>query len=66
MPSYAFVSTANAVALRGGIPRFIDIREDTLNIDEKCIERAINKKTKAIFPMFIMLGSLVKWILLNL
>ena len=51
MPSYTFVSTANAVALRGGIPRFIDIREDTLNIDEKCIERAINKKTKAIFPV---------------
>ncbi len=51
MPSYTFVSTANAVVLRGGIPRFIDIREDTLNIDEKCIEQAINKKTKAIFPV---------------
>ena len=34
MPSYTFVSTANAVVLRGGIPVFVDIREDTLNIDE--------------------------------
>ncbi len=51
MPSYTFVSTANSVVLRGGIPRFVDIREDTLNIDEKSLERAINKKTKAIFPV---------------
>ncbi len=48
MPSYTFVSTANAIALRGAIPVFIDIREDTLNIDEKLIEQAITKKTKAI------------------
>jgi len=48
MPSYTFVSTANAFALRGAIPVFIDIREDTLNIDEKLIEQAITQKTKAI------------------
>lgn len=51
MPSYTFVSTANAVVLRGGVPVFIDIREDTLNMDEKLIERAITKKTKAISPV---------------
>lgn len=48
MPSYTFVSTANAFVLRGGVPVFIDIREDTLNIDEKLIEAAITPKTKAI------------------
>jgi dTDP-4-amino-4,6-dideoxygalactose transaminase len=48
MPSYTFVSTANAFALRGAIPVFIDIREDTLNINENLIERAITSKTKAI------------------
>tara|TARA_B100000965_G_scaffold402895_1_gene429866 strand:- start:30 stop:1163 length:1134 start_codon:yes stop_codon:yes gene_type:complete len=48
MPSYTFVSTANAFVLRGGIPVFIDIRNDTLNIDETLIEGAITKKTKAI------------------
>ena len=48
MPSYTFVSTANAFALRGGVPIFIDIRTDTLNIDEKQIEDAITPKTKAI------------------
>jgi dTDP-4-amino-4,6-dideoxygalactose transaminase len=48
MPSYTFVSTANAFALRGGLPVFIDIRTDTLNIDEKQIEDAISPKTKAI------------------
>ena len=51
MPSYTFVSTANAFVLRGGIPVFIDIREDTLNIDERLIEEAITKKTKAIVPV---------------
>jgi len=51
MPSYTFVSTANAFVLRGGIPVFIDIRPDTLNIDETKIEAAITKKTKAIVPM---------------
>lgn len=48
MPSYTFVSTANAFVIRGGIPVFVDIRADTLNIDEKLIEAAITSKTKAI------------------
>lgn len=51
MPSYTFVSTANAFVLRGGVPVFVDIRPDTLNIDEKIIESAITKKTKAIVPV---------------
>jgi dTDP-4-amino-4,6-dideoxygalactose transaminase len=48
MPSYTFVSTANAFVLRGGVPVFVDIRPDTLNIDEEKIEAAITSKTKAI------------------
>jgi dTDP-4-amino-4,6-dideoxygalactose transaminase len=48
MPSFTFVSTANAVALRGGIPVFVDIRRDTLNIDETKIEAAVTSRTKAI------------------
>jgi dTDP-4-amino-4,6-dideoxygalactose transaminase len=48
MPSFTFVSTANAFVLRGIIPVFVDIRPDTLNIDEKKIECAITDKTKAI------------------
>lgn len=48
MPSYTFVSTANAFVLRGGVPVFVDIRPDTLNIDEHKIEAAITEKTKAI------------------
>ncbi|NKK61373.1 dTDP-4-amino-4,6-dideoxygalactose transaminase [Rhizobium leguminosarum bv. viciae] len=48
MPSYTFVSTANAFVLRGGVPVFVDIREDTLNIDETLIEAAITPRTKAI------------------
>lgn len=48
MPSYTFVSTANAFVLRGAIPVFIDIRPDTLNIDEARIESAITSRTKAI------------------
>ncbi len=48
MPSYTFVSTANAFVLRGGVPVFIDIRSDTLNIDETLIESAITAKTKVI------------------
>ncbi|VVM97184.1 dTDP-4-amino-4,6-dideoxygalactose transaminase [Pseudomonas fluorescens] len=51
MPSYTFVSTANAFVLRGAIPVFIDIREDTLNIDERLIEAAITPRTKAIVPV---------------
>jgi dTDP-4-amino-4,6-dideoxygalactose transaminase len=48
MPSFTFVSTANAFALRGGVPVFVDVREDTLNIDETRIEAAITPRTKAI------------------
>lgn len=51
MPSYTFVSTANAFVLRGGVPVFVDIREDTLNIDESLIEAAITPRTKAIVPV---------------
>lgn len=51
MPSYTFVSTANAFVLRGGIPVFVDIRPDTLNIDEHLIEAAITERTKAIVPV---------------
>ena len=49
MPSFTFVSTANAVALRGAVPVFVDIRPDTLNLDETLIEEAITPRTKAIF-----------------
>jgi dTDP-4-amino-4,6-dideoxygalactose transaminase len=48
MPSYTFVSTANAFVLRGAVPVFVDIRPDTLNLDEKKVEEAITDKTKAI------------------
>ena len=51
MPSYTFVSTANAFVLRGGVPVFLDIRPDTFNIDEKLIEAAITPKTRAIVPV---------------
>jgi len=51
MPSYTFVSTANAFVLRGGIPVFVDIRLDTFNIDETLIEKAITSRTKAIVPV---------------
>jgi len=51
MPSYTFVSTANAFVLRGGVPVFVDIRRDTLNLDETLIEAAITPKTRAIVPV---------------
>ena len=51
MPSYTFVSTANAFVLRGAKIVFVDIRPDTLNIDETLIESAITDKTKAIAPV---------------
>ena len=51
MPSFTFVSTANAVVLRGAKPVFVDIRPDTQNIDAKQIEAAITSRTKAIFPV---------------
>jgi dTDP-4-amino-4,6-dideoxygalactose transaminase len=49
MPSFTFVSTANAVALRRAVPVFVDIRADTLNIDEYAAQAAITPRTKAIF-----------------
>ena len=51
MPSYTFVSTADAFVLRGAKAVFVDIRPDTMNIDEKLIESAITEKTKAIVPV---------------
>lgn len=51
MPSFTFVSTANAFALRGAKIRFIDIRSDTLNMDETLLESMISKKTKVIVPV---------------
>jgi dTDP-4-amino-4,6-dideoxygalactose transaminase len=48
MPSYTFVSTANAVVLRGGVPVFVDVEPDTMNISARTIEAAISSKTKAI------------------
>jgi dTDP-4-amino-4,6-dideoxygalactose transaminase len=51
MPSYTFVSTANAFVLRGGVPVFVDIRGDTLNLDESRIEAAITPRTRAIVPV---------------
>ena len=50
MPSYTFVSAANAFVLRGAVPVFVEIREDTLNIDERLIEAAITPRTRAIVP----------------
>ena len=51
MPSFTFVSTANAFVLRGATPVFVDIRPDTLNLDERLIEAAITPRTKAIVPV---------------
>ena len=51
MPSYTFVSTADAFALRGAKIVFVDIRPDTMNIDERLIESAITPKTRAIVPV---------------
>jgi dTDP-4-amino-4,6-dideoxygalactose transaminase len=51
LPSYTFVSTANAFVLRGAVPVFVDIRSDTLNIDENLLEAAITSRTKAIVPV---------------
>lgn len=51
MPSFTFVSTADAVVLRGAVPVFVDIRPDTMNINERLIEEAITDKTKAIMPV---------------
>lgn len=51
LPSYTFVSTANAVALCGATPVFVDIRSDTMNLDETLVERAITPRTRAIMPV---------------
>lgn len=51
MPSYTFVSTANAFVLRGARPVFVDIRPDTLNLDESLIEAAITPRTRAVVPV---------------
>ncbi len=51
MPSYTFVSTANAFVLRGGVPVFVDIRPDTLNLDASRVEAAITPRTRAIVPV---------------
>ena len=48
MPSFTFVSTANAFVLRGGVPVFVDIRPDTLNLDERAIAAAVTPRTRAI------------------
>lgn len=51
MPAYTFVSTANAFVLRGASIKFVDIRPDTMNIDERLIEAAVTDRTKAIVPV---------------
>jgi dTDP-4-amino-4,6-dideoxygalactose transaminase len=51
LPSFTFVSTANAIARAGAKPVFVDIRPDTLNIDEGLIEAAVTSRTRAIFPV---------------
>lgn len=51
MPSFTFVSTANAVVLRGAVPVFVDIRPDTLNLDETAVAAAVTKRTRAILPV---------------
>jgi len=51
LPSFTFVSTANAFALRGAVPVFVDIRRDTLNLDERLIEAAVTPRTRAIVPV---------------
>ena len=51
MPSFTFVSTANAYALRGAVPVFVDVREDTLNLDEEKVADAITDRTRAILPV---------------
>lgn len=51
MPSFTFVSTADAFVLRGAVPVFVDVRPDTMNIDEKLIEAAVTERTRAIVPV---------------
>ena len=61
MPSYTFVSTADAFVLRGAKAVFVAIRPDTMNIDETLIEDAITEKTRAIVPVHYA-GFPVRWI----
>ena len=58
MPSYTFVSTADAFVLRGAKIVFVDIRPETMNIDETKIEAAITEKTKVIVPVHYAGGRL--------
>jgi dTDP-4-amino-4,6-dideoxygalactose transaminase len=51
MPSFTFVSTANAVVLRGGVPVFVDVRPDTLNLNLELVEPALSERTRAIVPV---------------
>jgi dTDP-4-amino-4,6-dideoxygalactose transaminase len=51
LPSFTFVSTANAFVLRGAVPVFVDIRPDTMNLDERLVEAAITPRTRAIVPV---------------
>lgn len=51
LPSYTFVSTANAFVLRGAVPVFVDIRADTLNLDERLVAAAITERTRAVVPV---------------
>jgi len=51
MPSFTFVSTANAFVLRGAVPVFVDIRANTFNIDEKLLEQAVSPRSRAIVPV---------------
>src|SRR5271157_459279 len=51
MPSFTFVSTANAVVRLGARPVFVDVRPDTLNLDDALVEEAITERTRAIFPV---------------
>lgn len=51
LPSYTFVSTANAFVLRGAVPVFVDIRPDTLNLDERLVEAAVTERTRAVVPV---------------
>lgn len=60
MPSYTFVSTANAFVLRGATIVFVDIRPDTMNIDENLIEDAITEKKRLLF-LFITVALPVRW-----
>jgi dTDP-4-amino-4,6-dideoxygalactose transaminase len=51
MPSFTFPTTASAVALRGAVPVFVDIREDTLNLDERLVDAAVTSRTSAVMPV---------------